>query len=172
MSDNSISDMPELPKNAKYIHHKNECFDWGTFGWAISTKQVELARYRYIVFLNSSVRGPFVPPYWPVRLYSIACSPDITAVSWGYIVLFRRILWQNRTCCRLSKVSHCILTARRQMQASIHWTSIYTQRLGSKVKLVGSTINCQPVWWRSDPSKEMRHNPHVQSYVMATDQVT
>ena len=54
----------------------------------------------------------------------------------------------------------------------MHWTSIYTQRLGSKVKLVGSTINCQPVWWRSDPSKEMRHNPHVQSYVMATDQVT
>ena len=58
------------------------------------------------------------------------------------------------------------------MQASVHWTSIYTQRLGPKVKLVGSTINCQPVWWRSDSSKELRQNPHVQSYVMATDQVT
>ena len=58
------------------------------------------------------------------------------------------------------------------MQASVHWTSIYTQRLGPKVKLVGSTINCQPVWRRSDSSKELRQNPHVQSSVMATDQVT
>ena len=53
----------------------------------------------------------------------------------------------------------------------MHWTQIYTNRLGRKVKLVGSTINCQPVWWQSDPANEMRHNPHVQSYVMATDQV-
>ena len=67
-------------------------------------------------------------------------------------------------------MQQCVM-ARRVTQASLHWTSIYTQRLGPKVKLVGSTINCQPVWWRSDPSKEIRHNPHVQSYVMATDQV-
>ena len=86
MADSSIPDMPELPKNAKYIHHKNECFDWGTFGWAISTKQVELARYKYIIFLNSSVRGPFVPPYWPVMLYSIACSANITAARWSYVI--------------------------------------------------------------------------------------
>ena len=57
------------------------------------------------------------------------------------------------------------------LQTSMHWTHIYTGRLGPRVKLVGSTINCQPVWWHSDPANEMRHNPHVQSYVMATDQV-
>ena len=67
-------DMPELPTNAKYIHHKNECYDWGTFGWAISTKQVDIGRYKYIIFLNSSVRGPFVPPYWPVRIHPMASS--------------------------------------------------------------------------------------------------
>lgn len=80
MSEDSITAMPELPPNAKYIHHKNECFDWGTFGWAIRTKQVDTSRYKYIIFLNSSVRGPFVPPYWPVSLHSMACSSDTTAV--------------------------------------------------------------------------------------------
>ena len=66
LSDNSIDDMPELPKNAKYIQHRNECFDWGTFGWAISTNKVDVGLYKFVIFLNSSVRGPFVPPYWPV----------------------------------------------------------------------------------------------------------
>lgn len=24
--------LPKLPSNARYVHHANECFDWGTFG--------------------------------------------------------------------------------------------------------------------------------------------
>lgn len=24
------------------------------------------AKYKYFILLNSSVRGPFLPPYWPV----------------------------------------------------------------------------------------------------------
>ena len=57
------------------------------------------------------------------------------------------------------------------LQASVHWTTLYTQRLNNDVKLVGSTINCQPIFWLSDTANEMRHNPHVQSYVVATDKV-
>ena len=57
------------------------------------------------------------------------------------------------------------------LQVTKHWTSVYTDRLGPEVKLVGSTINCQPVWFRNDPTNELRQNPHVQSYVMATDKV-
>lgn len=56
-------------------------------------------------------------------------------------------------------------------QADVHWTSLYTQRLNKDVKLVGSTINCQPVYFHSDPANEMRQNPHVQSYIAVTDQV-
>ncbi len=89
--------------------------------------------------------------------------------------LFKQMYWQDRTCCRPGLISSTISVHSSKMvhvQASIHWTSIYTQRLGSKVKLVGSTINCQPVHYHSDPSKERRQIPHVQSYVAATDQVT
>lgn len=45
------------------------------------------------------------------------------------------------------------------------------QVLAMQVKLVGSTISCEPVHERGDPKGRMRHNAHVQSYVMATDQV-
>ena len=80
-------DMPDLPKNAKYIHHKNECFDWGTFGWAIGTNQVDVGRYGCIIFLNSSVRGSFIPPYWPVRLHSMASRSRERSSQLGLVSL-------------------------------------------------------------------------------------
>ena len=87
MSEDSVMDMPDLPKNAKYIHHKNECFDWGTFGWAIGTNQVDVGRYKFIIFLNSSVRGPFIPPYWPVRLHSMVSRPKKYSGQLGLVSL-------------------------------------------------------------------------------------
>jgi hypothetical protein len=63
------TELPELPSNARYARHKNECFDWGTFGWALNTQNINIHHYKYFIFLNSSVRGPFLPPYIPVRIY-------------------------------------------------------------------------------------------------------
>jgi hypothetical protein len=33
-------ELPMLPPNAKYLFHKNECYDWGTIGWVFSSGQV------------------------------------------------------------------------------------------------------------------------------------
>ena len=55
-----------LPSNARFVYHENRCFDWGTFGWAIKSGIQDTSAYKYIIFMNSSVRGPFLPPYWPV----------------------------------------------------------------------------------------------------------
>lgn len=33
-----------LPPNARYITHRNECYDWGTLGWLLTTKKVGAAR--------------------------------------------------------------------------------------------------------------------------------
>lgn len=38
-----------------------------TYRQAIDNHMANTARYRYVIFLNSSVRGPFLPAYWPVR---------------------------------------------------------------------------------------------------------
>lgn len=59
--------LPSLPRHARYVHHNNSCYDWGTYGWALEAEIVDTSVYAYIVLINSSVRGPFLPPYWPVR---------------------------------------------------------------------------------------------------------
>ena len=40
-----------------------------TVQWALNatTAVVDSTKYKYIMFINSSVRGPFLPSYWPVR---------------------------------------------------------------------------------------------------------
>jgi hypothetical protein len=50
------------------------------------------------------------------------------------------------------------------------WSRIFTERITDSVKLVGSTISCEGAPLGGDPSAEWRQNPHVQSYVLATDQ--
>ena len=35
-----LDDLPLLPRNARYVMHVNECYDWGTFGWLLATLQV------------------------------------------------------------------------------------------------------------------------------------
>ncbi len=57
------------------------------------------------------------------------------------------------------------------MQVGLHWSKIFTLRLTETVKLVGSTISCEPCWKGANLANERRQNAHVQSYVMATDQV-
>ena len=49
---------------------------------------------------------------------------------------------------------------------------MFTDKLSTDVKLVGSTISCEGSHAGGDPNKELRQNPHVQSYAVATDQVS
>ena len=51
------------------------------------------------------------------------------------------------------------------------WSRIFTDKLNEDVKLVGSTISCEGASLGGDPANAWRQNPHVQSYVLATDQV-
>ena len=53
----------------------------------------------------------------------------------------------------------------------MHWSKLFTERLNKNVKLVGSTISCEAVFKDGNASNAARHVAHVQSYVLATDQV-
>jgi len=65
-----LEKLPRLPPNAKYVQHKNECYDWGTFGWLLlKSGHVSSSKYKFIVLTNSSVRGPYLPPYIPVSSF-------------------------------------------------------------------------------------------------------
>lgn len=114
----NLPQLPTLPANARYLNHPNRCYDWGTIGWVLSSKQVDPAAYRYFIFMNSSVRGPFIPPYA-----------------------------QNQT----------------------RWQDLMVGKLSESVRLVGPTISCEGSPYKGDVQGEWRSNPHVQSYVLATD---
>lgn len=108
-----LSNKPRLPSNAKLVNHSNTCFDIGTVGWVLEHHVPNVRAYSYFIFLNSSVRGPFLPAYLP---------------------------------------------------HTVHWTTAFTSKLSTDVKLVGSTINCGGAYSVDDPQ------PHVQTYAVATDQ--
>lgn len=62
---------PNLPwveltemKNVEIVRHPNVCYDLGTIGWVLRNESiVDVSKYSYIIWLNSSVRGPFMPVY-------------------------------------------------------------------------------------------------------------
>eukprot|EP01024_Parvocaulis_polyphysoides_P043143 TRINITY_DN39389_c0_g1_i1.p2 TRINITY_DN39389_c0_g1~~TRINITY_DN39389_c0_g1_i1.p2 ORF type:complete len:287 (+),score=18.45 TRINITY_DN39389_c0_g1_i1:393-1253(+) len=82
--------------------------------------RVDITKYDLFVFVNSSVRGPFLPPY---------------------------------------------------LKGLVRWVDLLLAKLDDKVKLVGPTINCEGSPKHGDIDGEWRTNPHVQSYVMATDKI-
>ena len=56
------------------------------------------------------------------------------------------------------------------MQGDVAWHRLFTQRLSSDVLLVGPTVSCEGTPNRLNMS-ELRQNPHVQSFVLATNRV-
>lgn len=73
-------DTAKLPSNARILTHANQCYDWGTFGWLLRSGDVTVKKYKYFVLLNSSVRGPYLPVYVPVR-YHVSLSSVLWAGS-------------------------------------------------------------------------------------------
>ena len=122
---------------------------------AIETKLVDTSRYRYIIFLNSSVRGPFLPPYWPVSSaqqsvrqgYSLALLNARGAAS--LLPLLLALLLPLLLALLLASPFVPLLSVRLPArlpllcglpQREVHWSKVLTQRLTDKVKLSGSTI--------------------------------
>ena len=54
------SRLPTLPSNAHYIQHESECSNFGTFGWFLSKNITDINLYKYFIFMNGSIRGPFL----------------------------------------------------------------------------------------------------------------
>ena len=64
----------------------------------------------------------------------------------------------------------CFLTRSCTVQGKVAWHRLFTQRLSSDVLLVGPTVSCEGTPNRLNMS-ELRQNPHVQSFVLATNRV-
>lgn len=58
-----------------------------------------------------------------------------------------------------------------RLQGLVHWSDVLFSKLSDTVKLVGPTINCEGAPEKGDVNAHWRKNPHVQSYLVATDRV-
>ena len=65
LSPELVQDLEDLKSysNVEILEHKNECYDIGTIGWVYSLLGSRISKYSYFIWLNSSVRGPFLPSY-------------------------------------------------------------------------------------------------------------
>lgn len=52
----------KVPSYIKYINRENIGYDFGAWSHAIFTENL-LEKYDFFVFINSTVRGPFIPPW-------------------------------------------------------------------------------------------------------------
>ena len=72
VQENDITDyVPFLKafKNVKFIRTKNECYDLGAIGNVLTSLKSRLHTYQFIIWLNSSVRGPFIPQILRERVH-------------------------------------------------------------------------------------------------------
>ncbi|ELR22433.1 uncharacterized protein ACA1_255420 [Acanthamoeba castellanii str. Neff] len=91
----------DVPRHVKVWKRDNTCFDFGAVGAALRSKALRLPTFRRYVILNSSVKGPFLPAYWPSNVHwstiftsrindrvkqvgtSIVCLPKTDLGGWG-----------------------------------------------------------------------------------------
>ena len=59
----------EIPEknNIKVLYRKNEDYDFGAYNDALET--IDINNYNYYFFINTSVRGPFIPSYVNIKWY-------------------------------------------------------------------------------------------------------
>lgn len=53
----------QLPRNVQLLRVGIRCYNAGTVGWVLQNAGLDLSRFQYFVWLNSSVRGPFLTAY-------------------------------------------------------------------------------------------------------------
>jgi len=56
-------DFPTDRANLLVVERRNACFDFGAWGAGLRAADAAGVRYAFVVFLNASVRGPFLPAY-------------------------------------------------------------------------------------------------------------
>ena len=88
-----VLELPPLPRNVRVEYHPNGCYDWGTIGWLLDSDKVDVRPYKYFIFMNSSVRGPFLPVFNKVRqhctgcMHACRCPYDCAAVPCGHLLI-------------------------------------------------------------------------------------
>lgn len=59
-----LVDIPiSIPDHIEIVRPPNRCFPAGLVGWVLRNSEIDTSRFKYFVWLDSSVRGPYLPAY-------------------------------------------------------------------------------------------------------------
>jgi len=135
----------------------NACYDWGAWGWALrgvasGGAGLRRAHHRFLLLVNASVRGPFVPP----SAHAAATAALRSASSPG--TRTRAVLpWHALLTALLGGPGNVRLAGP---VISCEGTPLVSGGGGGGGKGAGSGGKQKPAWL---------HSPHVQSWAVATD---
>ena len=120
------ADLPPLPPNARYVLHQNECMDIGSVGWLLGLPpshpdHVDTSRYRYFFFMNTSVRGPFLPVYLEDHM-------DVDGAL--------------QCPAKAADEADAVAEALREERALFSWFHVFLGKVDERVRMVGCTISC------------------------------
>ena len=65
------SKLPALPNNAEFAFYQHDCYTWGNYGWLLKSGQVHFDKFSHFIFIDGSVRGPYLPLYAKVRAVAV-----------------------------------------------------------------------------------------------------
>lgn len=78
---------PTAFNNVRVVERNNTCFDFGAWGIGIEAAEASASqRYDFVIIMNSSVRGPFLPTYefrdwWRVLTDQIVNKSDVVGTT-------------------------------------------------------------------------------------------
>jgi hypothetical protein len=109
-------DVPKL-RNVRVVHRENTCYDAG--GYAHALGLVNSKSYTHFIFMNGSVRGPFLPTY-------------LRGIHWTWVftsLITNDVKWAGATI-------NCAMSPHVQTPI------VVTDRIGLDVVLKSGSMNC------------------------------
>lgn len=132
--------LPHLPKNAEYLSIRG-CFELGHVGKVIfgqSKVQIDIKQYKYFVWLDSTVRGPFLPSY----LTNLSNSPIWHTLLTARLTSTVKLVGATIDC---SPVSLQQDTSMRVLP-HVESTLMATDRVGLKLMQEAGCFECHSTW--------------------------
>ncbi|GAB5037916.1 Hypothetical protein NocV09_12400030 [Nannochloropsis oceanica] len=114
------------------LRRPNTCYDGGSIGEVLRAQPLLAESYRYYVFMNSSVRGPFLPRYFQVMFRINSGEDGSRALAWTSVL----------TSLLDDEVKLAGTTISCEIQVHVQSMVLATDHFGLKILLNTGVLNC------------------------------
>jgi hypothetical protein len=116
----------------RLLQRPNTCYDGGSMGEVLRAQPHLAGSYRYYVFINSSVRGPFLPRYFQTMAKAEAADGGSATLAWTSVL----------TSLLNDEVKLAGTTVSCMGQVHVQSMVLATDQLGLGLLLKGRVLDC------------------------------